>query len=69
MNHDATAKGSLGMLAMAGTSALSLSLVNQWLQIISLAVGISIGVLTLISMLRKKHHHKKNEKHHINPLR
>ena len=68
MNHDAAAKGSLGMLAIAGTGALSLSLVNQWMQIISLAVGISIGVLTLVAMLRKKKHHKKNDNHHISPL-
>lgn len=48
-------KGAVGMSATTGGMYVSLlSQVEAWLRIISLLVGITVGVATLISIIRNK---------------
>lgn len=54
------AKGLVGTLATSGGVAVStLGWIEVWLRIISLLVGIAVGIATLISIIRKN---RKNEK-------
>ena len=47
-------KGSAGVLATLGTLSVSRATVTSWLQIVSLSVGIAVGVATFISICKKK---------------
>lgn len=47
-------RGCLGAIATTGGFAISLSDVEIWLRIISLLVGIAVGLASLWSILRKK---------------
>lgn len=57
-----TAKGVTGLGSLGGGFYVSLSHVEAWLRIISLLLGITVAIATLISILRtkkeKKHKHK-----------
>ena len=61
MNHHETVKGVTGFLATAGSVTISLAAINEVLTFCSLCIGVIVGTLTLISILRnKKNPHKKN---------
>jgi hypothetical protein len=48
-------KGTCGIIATVGTSVVSaLANVEAWLRIVSLLVGISVGVATFWSIIQKK---------------
>jgi hypothetical protein len=60
-----TAKGALGLGATGGSFYVSfLPKVEAWLRLISLLLGIAVGVATLVSILRNK----KDKKHKKNGL-
>lgn len=48
------AKGSLGVSATIIGNIVSMSSVKEWLQVVSLLVGIAVGVATFISIVRKR---------------
>jgi hypothetical protein len=51
-------KGSTGIVATAGGIIVSHAAVNEWLQTISLCVGIAVGVATFVSIIHKKKNKK-----------
>lgn len=51
---DTLAKGTTGILATAGGIVTSHAVVNEWLQSGSLVVGIAVGLVSLIGILRRK---------------
>lgn len=47
-------KGIGGTIAALGGAAVSMASVNEWLQFLSLIVGICVGLLTIRSLTRKR---------------
>ncbi|HEV2691556.1 MAG TPA: hypothetical protein VG347_01530 [Verrucomicrobiae bacterium] len=47
---DSAAKGTAGILATAGGITISHATINEWLQTISLMVGIAVGIASLVSI-------------------
>ena len=51
---DTVSIGSTGFIAVAGGVVTSHAVVNEWLQTLSLVIGIAIGVVSLVSIIRKR---------------
>jgi L-cystine uptake protein TcyP (sodium:dicarboxylate symporter family) len=57
--RDILSRGGVGLASLAGGYGFSLTLVREWAQTASVLVGLLIGIVTLIGMIRTQLHKRK----------
>ena len=64
MTRDTLIKGGIGSSATFGSIGISFTEVDHAMQILSLAVGIAVGIASFISIVKPKKTNHKKHKHH-----